>query len=267
MIDCRAVSARWSAYLDGELDELTGSALRGHLRTCAPCRALVEDGARVREVLRELPALDPPPSLWAAIEVGLGEAEIGDAGRSRWNRAWERTRRALRGYALPGAVAAVTVAAVTVAVLRAGRGDGPGKPVARDGDTPLGSASADSVDLAADVEPPQPGRGVDFDFAMARAEEVARADRRYLDTIEELSGLAAAERERWPEAVRSMFDRRLGALRAAVTRGQEVRVATTAGSTDPVPGRDALYVAYREQIAFLQKAAVGELTVARLEPR
>src|SRR5690606_11773002 len=66
----------------------------------------------VRDRMARLDPIEPPPSMWSAVEQRLAEAEIADARRSwvwlRWHAAWA----ALRPRLLPGAV--VVAAAVAL---------------------------------------------------------------------------------------------------------------------------------------------------------
>jgi anti-sigma factor RsiW len=49
-----------SAYLDGELTPDEQGDVDAHLATCAECRADLDAEADVRQLLRDLPAVDPP---------------------------------------------------------------------------------------------------------------------------------------------------------------------------------------------------------------
>ena len=49
-----------SAYLDGELTPAERAEVDTHLATCAECRADLDAEADVRQLLRDLPAVDPP---------------------------------------------------------------------------------------------------------------------------------------------------------------------------------------------------------------
>ncbi len=97
---CRDVDALVTRHVDGELDDARASALRGHLRSCAACRARVEDEALLRDSAADLAPIDPPAELWDGIQARLAEAEVADAGRSRAWLWWQR----LRPHALTGAV-------------------------------------------------------------------------------------------------------------------------------------------------------------------
>ena len=68
-MNCRDLQAQIVGYLDGELDDARASACRGHLRTCADCRGLADEHARLREALTTLPA-------WLAGGVVSGDATL-----------------------------------------------------------------------------------------------------------------------------------------------------------------------------------------------
>ena len=90
-----------SEYLDGGV----APGAEEHLAACPLCEAELEALRELREELRSLPELDPPPTLWAGIEARL---PVG--GRARWPGAW------------PGRVAIQAVAAAAVFVLGLGLG-------------------------------------------------------------------------------------------------------------------------------------------------
>lgn len=107
---CSDTRKQLTAYLDGELDADRGTVVRGHLRTCEACRDIAEREAALRDGLRALEPVDPPPSLWANVQAKLAEAEVAEAQRPAWRRAlarWARVasppRLALAGTALAAA--------------------------------------------------------------------------------------------------------------------------------------------------------------------
>lgn len=90
-----------SEYLDGGV----APGAEEHLAGCPLCEAELEALRELREELRSLPELDPPPTLWAGIEARLPVGR-----RARWPGAW------------PGRVAIQAVAAAAVFVLGLGLG-------------------------------------------------------------------------------------------------------------------------------------------------
>jgi anti-sigma factor RsiW len=56
-----------SGWLDDELDELARAACAAHLEVCEQCRAEVASEQAVRQLLRSLPAVEPPPGYFDAL--------------------------------------------------------------------------------------------------------------------------------------------------------------------------------------------------------
>ena len=52
---CDDVRPQLTPYLDGELEDDRGSAVRGHLRGCEACRTAADEEAALRDGLRALP--------------------------------------------------------------------------------------------------------------------------------------------------------------------------------------------------------------------
>jgi predicted anti-sigma-YlaC factor YlaD len=59
-----------SALVDGEMAGPGRQAAEDHLSSCQLCRAEWEQTARVHVLVAELPSLDLPPAVWAAVMVG-----------------------------------------------------------------------------------------------------------------------------------------------------------------------------------------------------
>lgn len=62
-MSCDAIRERYHDLLDGELAAGEERELRAHLETCASCRESFEALAAVVDVIREIPAPEPPPDL------------------------------------------------------------------------------------------------------------------------------------------------------------------------------------------------------------
>ncbi len=225
----RDVDTLASLYLDGELDEDRASAFRGHLRTDADSRELVEDLAALVDAAASLESLDPPPALWEGVQRRLAEEEIVDSRRPRMWWWW----RAVRPVWVPATVVMVAAALLLwwIAPQRS-----------------RGAVVDDRVSQGLDE-----GRAAEL-FA-ARAAEVAAADAEYRAVIAELQAIVATEREGWPAAARQAFDARVAAFEQAARQHQLAAVA----AAEPTPARDPLYALYREEIAFLQQVALGEV--------
>jgi hypothetical protein len=234
---CETVREKLTAYLDGDLEDERGGAVRGHLRSCEACQAIAHDEAALRDGLRSLPTLDPPPSLWEGVQKRLAAEEARDAEHPAWRRAfaWLRPRAAQLGLA-----GAALTAAVTLLVVRMQRDDAP--VVSQ---LPPGPAQVAVV-------PPSPApeqhgtcnlTPADGDVTAALAAEPARITECYAQTTRELLELANDARGQWTDERKHEFEAELTKLQ------QKVALAT-----DERPRRDA----YRKLIRYLQRAVIQE---------
>jgi len=98
-MECQAVQAQMSAWLDRELSEAAGAALSAHLERCEACR---------RE-WRELTALDAAlGNLAAPVPMGLAEKVAARVRRPRRRLGWQSAALAaclILGIALGGTMA------------------------------------------------------------------------------------------------------------------------------------------------------------------
>lgn len=251
-MNCKELEPRLTAYLAGELDEVSARAARGHLRVCEACRVLAEDHARVQGALASLGAdrPEPPSAMWDAIQARLGEAEIADSRQPRWARWWLRVRPHLAPAGL--ALGACAAAAILIHARRGGDDDA--RPdgvraavVARLHDERADRATPDRdvVDHGAPVARPRPDR----DASVELADEAKRIEEQFRDTVAELLPAARAEVATW---------------RPAQARAFKVELAKREGATvRAAPGRDRDR-AWHALIAFLETTALGErVAVAR----
>lgn len=235
---CDDVIARLTAYVDGELDDASGSALRGHLRTCATCHAAALDEVAVRDAMAKLPAPDMPPELWQSIQAQLAEHEVADSKRSRWWLWWQAARPKL----IPSLLVAGAATLAIVAYVHHGRTasepaqhdqvahsvKSPAPPVGPTGPSPIATSShtikdptaAPSVDTDCDLHAMTAGaratRGTESDTA--RVAGMADAiDRCYGAVATELLALVAEDRPGWPKDRAAVFDAELDTARHAVT--------------------------------------------------
>jgi len=238
MMTCRDVEPLVTAFVDGELDNGRASALRGHMRSCEACHALVEDEAAVRHAAEQLDTPEPPSSMWDGVEARLAAAEMTDARRPRMWLWWQGVRRpVIAGSALAAA------AALAIAWLAARRD--PRTPVR----TALAPAPQNAPTGAADRA--TGGRSQPtVDQAFRR--DVARAEASYRRSIEELRAIADEERAAWSDEYAAAVDARLAELDAALER---VRAATQ--DLDDPAASDALLRTYRAEYAALQDAVLG----------
>lgn len=235
---CEKVKPQLTAYLDGELADDRGSAVRGHLRGCADCRQAATDEAALRDGLRVLPPVDPPASLWAGVQARLAAEEVADSERPAWRRAIARWMPKAPQIALGSAVLA---AAVVLLVIRANRNE-------QTTDQPRPSVSAatkiDPVVIAPQHAPSAPPVADDQrDVSDVLDGYAGAVSEEHAVVVRELLPLAQEARARWPEAQRQAFDTRLAELQ------REVATATT----ERVRQRH-----YRGLIRYLQRAAIRD---------
>ena len=234
-MNCSDVQSQLTAYLDGELADDRGSAVRGHLRSCDACKQVAADEGSLRDGLRNLPPVDPPASLWANVQAQLATAEVADAKKPAWKRALARWARILVSSwpSWPqlafGGVAAASV--VTFVVWRS-HGNDETKP----------KASEPVVVVPAPVEPP-PSTPDRDDVTADLAGEPARVTDSYADAAEELLALANESRVRWTQDQRDTFDTHVGDLRHTIENAADGR-----------PKQKA----WRGLIRYLQTAAVRD---------
>jgi hypothetical protein len=272
---CRDVEARITAYLEGDLDATTSSALRGHLRGCAACRALAEDHARIAGALADLPPAEPPAALWDGVLARVAEAEAADARRSRLAilgaRAWARLRPQLVPALAVGAAAAI------VLVWTITRSPDGSRTITRspDGSTITRSPDGSTITRSPDephreeAAPAPSPPGPDIEAELAR--EIERIDTLYAATVAELIAIADEERASWPPPRQRAYDAELARLRSAVAATPLVAVPPPE-IEDPYEAAEAAAAArevreraWQRLIAFLQRAATGEL-VAEVTP-
>lgn len=228
MTTCDKIQPRLTAYLDGDLADDHGSVVRGHLRECAACRQVARDEAALRDGLRLLPPVDPPPSLWAGVQARLAAEEVADARTPRWRRAtarWARWARARWTPTLPqlAVASAFAAAAIAVATWRGHRADDPAGsavalpvppslPALRDQPVPPTPRPAPARSYA-----PDPGVAPSADDVTADlAAEPARTTESYDRVVGELMQLAQSARARWSDDGRAAFDAQVAGLRSAI---------------------------------------------------
>ncbi len=238
-MNCDDVRPRLSGYLDGDLDADRGAVVRGHLRTCEACRRVATDEAVLRDGLRQLPTVDPPPSMWAGIQARLADEEVAHSRRPAWRRALARWAPSAPRFAAGGLLAA---AAVTVLLWRAQRD--PDAPTETPEPAPI-AATEPKV-----IGPTQVVVGADSssDVTADLAGEAARVTATYADAAEELLALAGEARSQWSTEQKDAFDAHVIELRSSVTSAGEGRPRQRA---------------WRELIRYLQGAVVrDDITLA-----
>lgn len=233
-MSCRDIQRRLTAYLDGELEGDRGSVVRGHLRECEGCRRVAGDEAALRDGLRTLEPLDPPPSLWAAVQAQLAVAEVADARRPAWRRAALRWAPAAPRFAVGTLLA---VAAVSVLWWRSQR-------IARqDEPQPRPVAAVTPSPAALPTEPPRTATLASDDVTADLAAEAARMTSTYAQAADELLALATDARGQWSDDRKAGFDIHVTSLRGAIDQAKEGRLRQRA---------------WRELIRYLQGAVVRD---------
>lgn len=236
-MSCESTQRHLTAYLDGDLPDADGSAVRGHLRECAACRQVASDEGALRDGLRMLPHVDPPSTLWAGVQAQLAAAEVADAKRPAWRRVltrWMPTMPSFGTFAAGGLVAA---AAIVLVWWRTHRGpvDEPTVPE-RDGVAVAPAAEPKRVDPPI---PTSPAGDVTADLAG----EKARITAGYGDAAEELLALASEARGEWSTEQKDVFDARVVELR---------------GLIDRAPAGRQQQRAWRDLIKYLQGAVIRD---------
>jgi gas vesicle protein len=209
---------RLSAFADGELSPAESQNVRAHAAGCPRCTGVLGELHAMAGAAATLERLEPPPTLWRAIE---GELERGE--RPRWfslSRTW---RPFLVGTLVGGAAVAV------LALL-------PARP-------------APQASIAAREEAPRGGAAVDPLLTEAEA-EFAQAAAAYERSIAKLRDLLAREEARWSPGERTRTAERLARLDETIARSREL-VRRTPGDS---AGNEQLFAAYQQKIAFLAAA-------------
>ena len=236
---CDKFRADLTGYLDGELSDDRGSAVRGHLRGCEECRRAATDEAALRDGLRALPPLDPPASLWAGVQQRLAAEEVADAERPAWRRALARWMPRAPQLALGGAVLAGAIILIVVKTQRTEERDRTASEIR----APM---KIDPMVIAPSthVEPPAPPVvDDDRDVTQALASAPANVTEDYASTARELLPLAKEARARWSETQQHEFDARVAEL--------DHKVASA-------PDERARQRSYRALIRYLQRAAIRD---------
>ena len=119
--------------------------------------------------------------------------------------------------------------------------------------------SAPTLELSMAVPTPE-APSVDMQMAASyselRTDELAEADRQYLQTITDLRDMLEEDRPRWDVSEAALVDEQLAAFRKEAIG---TRLAIDSGSI-AVQNRDLLYAGYRTEIGFLQSALAGDIT-------
>jgi hypothetical protein len=231
-MNCSDTRAKLTAYLDGELADERGSAVRGHLRECAECRRISDDEAVLRDGLRRMPTMDPPPSLWANVQRELAKAEVEDAHRPAWRRFVSSLVPQWR--ARDWMLGATALAAVTTFVVFRATHRHPAEDVTN-------VAIVSPAPIAS--EPAAPVAMSNSDVTTDLKHEQSDRTASYAQTADELMQVATEARAKWAPVQQQEFDHEVADLRAAVTKAGEGRPQQAA---------------YRSLIRYLQRSAIRD---------
>jgi hypothetical protein len=244
-----------TGYLDGDLEGDAGTVVRGHLRECTACREVAETEAALRDGLRALPSVAPPPGMWNAVRAKLAEAEVAESHRPAWRRALARWAPAVRtSVPYAGVLAA---AALAVIVWRA-RHNEIEQATPDTGSEPhvavVGPSNITTPDHPNDphVTPPVALTASDADVTADLARDAARRDDSLRDAATDLQRQLADVRATWPDDRKRELDARVAELQHAVDTARDGRPR---------------HAAYRAMIRYLQNAlARDEVALADVAP-
>ncbi len=236
---CDKVREQLTAYLEGDLEGDRGTAVRGHLRTCDACRQVATDEAALRDGLRALPPVDPPPSLWAGVQAQLAAAEVRESQRPAWRRALSRWAPFAPRFGM--VIGALGAASVLLAWRAHHHAEVQAPAVAKQ----------DLVAPAprpAPAPPPVPVVAPAGDVSADIAAEPSRISGDCAEAAAQLLATARAETASWPVDRKQAFE----------TRVTELQTAAEAAA-DGRPKKRA----YRDLIRYLQTAAIREEVALR----
>ncbi len=227
--DCEKLRGKLTAYLYGDLDPDAGTIVRGHLRTCDECRDVAAAEAKLRDGLRALPSIDPPPSMWEGVQARLAAAEVVESERPGWRRTLDRVVRWTRGsgvFAPRMLVGGVAVAAVALGVMwRMNRPDAEDSaPITREViavPSPVLAPSHQETKVRGldGVESAPFGTDVTADLAGEGQRVVAS----YVGTAEELMTMIGEVRGQWSDDDQATYDREVAGLQAKVNAASDDR--------------------------------------------
>lgn len=222
-MNCDDVRPQLTSYLDGELEDDRGSAVRGHLRECDACRAASNDEAALRDGLRALPSLDVPSTLWAGVQRQLADAEVADAHTPRWRRVARRWAAAFKPqqWMTPRFALASGAVAVIVCVWAwryTHQHDQLSAPQANLMGTVARGVSVVPPHTPAANDPTNPN-----DVATEIAAVPKQMTEDYARATQELVALATTSRTQWPSDRKQVFDAKVAELQRAVADAAEGR--------------------------------------------
>ena len=241
---------RLSEYLDGELSADEQRALESHLRSCAPCAAVLNDLKRVVARAQAAGAAARPPQadLWAGIAERIDASRTWNAGAAPLDNVAAFRGRAPRriAFTLPQlAAAAIVVAAVSGGLtwqLRPGLSGAPkgapydrtasvaapesAGPPASSTDGPLSPADAGRL---SPTDVGRPFRGAD-DVGGGRFETVGLADAQYDAAVADLEKALKTGRGKLDSSTIAIVEHNLEIIDQAINQAREALVGDPANT-------------------------------------
>lgn len=237
---CESVREQLTSYLDGELRDDRGSAVRGHLRGCEACRQAASDEAALRDGLRALPPLDPPGSLWAGVQAQLAAAEVEDAKRPAWRRALARWAPRAPQLGLAGLAIA---AAALLLVMRMQRDEAPATTQAPTPPARIATPNPPVVIAPDHSSTPPVVEHDEGDVTADLAAEPARTTASYAADAREWLDRAKEAREDWPDERKHELDAQVAVLQKKIAVASSER---------------ARQDGYRKLTRYLQRAVIRD---------
>jgi hypothetical protein len=152
-MNCTNCQPLLSGYIDDGIHGRERAALEGHLRVCSACRALADDLASLRAAAASLETLIPPAGVWHRIAAATVAVP---------------RRRGIQWLSWQPAAAVAMTAVLAVGLWRVGS-------LLQPAEFTTPTPAAESALLDSDPE-------AHYTVAIARLEEVTRAERDMLDT-------------------------------------------------------------------------------------
>jgi len=230
---------RLSEYLDGELSADEQRALESHLRSCAPCAAVLNDLKRVVARAQAAGAAARPPQadLWAGIAERIDASRTWNGGAVPLDNVATFHGRAPRriAFTLPQlAAAAIVVAAVSGGLtwqLRPGLSGTPDRVASTDPSASPAGPTASSTDATlspADVG--RPFRGADADAGGVRIETVGLADAQYDAAVADLEKALKTGRGKLDASTIAIVEHNLEIIDQAINQAREALVGDPANT-------------------------------------
>jgi len=234
---------RLSEYLDGELSADEQRALESHLRTCAPCAAVLNDLKRVVARAQAAGAAARPPQadLWAGIAERIDASRTWNGGAVPLDNVSAFRGRAPRriAFTLPQlAAAAIVVAAVSGGLtwqLRPGLSGTPkGAPYDRTAsvaapESPAGPVPSSTDGPLSPADVGRPFRDAD-DAGSVRIETVGLADAQYDAAVADLEKALKTGRGKLDASTIAIVEHNLEIIDQAINQAREALVGDPANT-------------------------------------